>query len=102
MAEIERARKAVIARILEGVGKGPQALRRAAFYNTGLPDPPRTLVEKVARHANRVTEADVSTARAAGFTEDQIFEVVVCAAIGQADRMHESARAALAAAMPKG
>jgi len=38
---------------------------------------------------------------AAGFSEDQIFEVVVCAAIGQATRQRDAALAALAAATEK-
>jgi alkylhydroperoxidase/carboxymuconolactone decarboxylase family protein YurZ len=102
MADIKKARKAVIARILEGEGRAPQAQRRAAFENTGLPDPLRTLVDKVARHAHRVTDSDVGAARAAGLTEDQIFEIVVCAAIGQANRQYDSACAALDAATAKG
>jgi alkylhydroperoxidase family enzyme len=102
MADIQQARKLVIARILEGDGRAPQAQRRAAFDNTGLADPLRTLVDKVARHAHRVTDADIDAARSAGFTEDQIFEVVVCAAIGQANRQYDSANAALEAASNKG
>ena len=102
MADIELARKAVIERIVDGYGKATQAQRRAAFENTGLPDPLRTLVDKVVRRAHQVTDGDVSAARAAGLTEDQIFEIVVCAAIGEANRQYESACAALAAATDRG
>jgi alkylhydroperoxidase family enzyme len=102
MADIKQAREAVIARILEGDGKAPQARRRAAFDDTGLPEPLKTLVDKVARHAHRVTDGDVAAARAAGLTEDQVFEIVVCAAIGQANRQYESACAALEAATHEG
>ena len=102
MAEIEQARKTVIARVVEGDGMAPQAQRRAAFENTGLPEPLRSLVDKVARHAPRVTDGDVGAVRVAGLTEDQIFEVIVCAAVGQANRQYESARAELAAATQKG
>lgn len=98
MADIKQARKAVIERILEGDGRAPQAQRRAAFDNTGLPEPLRTLVDKAARRAHGVTDGDVSAARAAGSTEDQIFEIVVCAAIGQANRQYDSGCAALEAA----
>jgi len=35
---------------------------------------------------------------ASGLSEDQIFEIVVCAAIGQATRQYDTALAALAAA----
>ena len=58
----------------------------------------RTLVEKVAYRAYSVTDEDVAAARAAGLSEDQIFEIVVCAAIGQADRQYTSALAAFALA----
>jgi hypothetical protein len=34
-------------------------------------------------------------------SEDQIFEIVVCAAVGQAARQHDTALAALEAAMKK-
>ncbi len=102
MANIKQAREAVVARILEGDGEAPQAQRRAAFNNTGLSDPPRTLVDKVARHAHLIGDGDVGAARAAGLTEDQIFEIVVCAAIGQAHRQYESACAALEAATHEG
>jgi alkylhydroperoxidase family enzyme len=102
MADIKQARNGVIARILEGEGRAPEAQRRGAFDNTGLPEPLRTLVDKVARHAHRVTDGDVGAARSAGLTEDQIFEIVVCAAIGQANRQYDSACAALEAAMHEG
>jgi hypothetical protein len=95
MADIARERKALVARILEGPGEASHAHRRAAFDNIGLPDPLRTLVDKVAKHAFRVTEQDIAAARASGLSEDQIFELVVCAAIGQATRQYDGALAAL-------
>jgi hypothetical protein len=39
--------------------------------------------------------------KASGLSEDQIFEIVVCAAIGQAVRQHDTALAALEAATKK-
>lgn len=42
-----------------------------------------------------MNDADIAGVRAAGCSEDQIFEIVVCAAIGAADRQHSSALAAL-------
>ena len=38
---------------------------------------------------------DIGTLRKAGLSEDQIYELVVCAAIGQATRQYESALEAL-------
>jgi alkylhydroperoxidase family enzyme len=98
MAERTPDRDALIVRILEGPGTAPAAERRAAFADAGLDGPVATLVGKVARHASRITDADVAAARATGRSEDQIFELVVCAAVGQATRQHDAALAALDAA----
>jgi hypothetical protein len=98
MSDIAKLHRELVARVLDGDGKAPPELRLAAFDNAGLDEPVRTLIEKVAHHAYRVTDDDVAAARAAGLSEDQIFEIVVCAAIGQASRQHESALAALAGA----
>jgi len=93
------AHKAVVTRVLEGDGRASRAERRAAFDNTGLAEPLRTLIEKVAKQPTRVTNEDVAKVEASGLSEDQIFELVVCAAIGQATRQYETALEALAEAM---
>jgi hypothetical protein len=98
MSDIRQARKAVVARILEGEGKASHAQRRAAFDNAGLPEPVSTLIQKVAKQAYKVTDEDFAAAKASGLSEDQIFEIVVCAAIGQATRQYDTALAALTAA----
>jgi alkylhydroperoxidase/carboxymuconolactone decarboxylase family protein YurZ len=98
MAEIARLHRELVARVLEGNGKATAELRRAAFENAGLTEPIRTLIEKVANHAYRVTDEDIAAVRAAGLSEDQIFEIVICAAVGQASRQYSSALAALASA----
>ena len=74
------------------------AQRRAAFDNAGLAEPLRTLIDKIAKHAYKVTDDDIAAARASGLSEDQIFELAVCAAIGQATRQYDTALAALDAA----
>jgi alkylhydroperoxidase family enzyme len=98
MSNIREARKALVSRILDGAGDAAREQRRAAFDNAGLTGPLSTLVDKVARHAHRVTDEDVGAARAAGSSEDQIYELVVCAAVGEATRQLEAALAAVAAA----
>lgn len=98
MVDITELHHALIARVLGDGGQAPSALRRAAFDNAGLPEPLRTLTEKVAHRAHAVTDDDIADARIAGLSEDQIFEIVVCAAVGQASRQYEAASAALAAA----
>src|SRR5260370_11285217 len=101
MSDIRQARRAVVARILDGDGRASHAQRKSAFNNTGLAEPLSTLIDKVARHAYRVTDEDFAAAGAAGLSEDQIFEIVVCAAIGEATRQYDAALAALKAATGK-
>ena len=54
---------------------------------------------KVATRSAEVTDADFATAAEAGFTDDQLFELVICAAVGQSTRQYESGLAALAEAL---
>jgi len=92
-------REQLIARAVDGDGRASKQQRRAAFANEGVaPEAVKTLIDKVAKHAYKVTDDDVAAAKAAGLTEDQVFELVVCAAIGAAKRQHEAAMAALAEA----
>jgi hypothetical protein len=102
MSDITQLYRALVARVRDGGATAPTGLRRAAFDNVGLDEPMRTLVDKVAHHANRVTDEDVAAVLAAGLTEDQIFELVVCAAVGQASRQYETALAALTRATGDG
>ena len=101
MSNIVQAHRAVVARILQGDGRASHAQRRAAFDNAGLAEPLATLIDKVAKHAYKVTDEDVTAAKASGFSEDEILEIVVCAAIGQATRQYDTALAALEAATEK-
>jgi hypothetical protein len=102
MANITQARKAVLSRVLDGDGRAPKEQRRAAFANRDVPESVRALIDKVAKHAYKVVDEDIAAAKAAGVTEDQLFELVVCAAIGQASRQYDGAIAALAAATKDG
>ncbi len=99
MTQIRALHRELLERVLDGEGRAPHELRRAAFDNGGLEEPLATLVDKVAHNAYRVTDEDVAAVRAAGYSEDQVFELVVCAAIGQATRQYESAMDALRAAV---
>jgi hypothetical protein len=94
MSNIERARQALLRRVLEGDGKASLADRRAAFNNSALAEPVRRLVNKVAGNPRGIAEEDINRATQSGLSEDQIFEIVVCAAIGQASRQYDSAKAA--------
>lgn len=98
MTDISRFHRELVARVLDSEAQAPREQRKAAFGNVGLDDPVRTLIEKVADRSYAVTDADVAAVRAAGLSEDQIFELIVCAAIGAADRQYTAAAAALAEA----
>lgn len=98
MSDIRPMHRALIARVLADKGTAPRELRRAAFDNDRLDEPMRSLVAKVAYHATEITDDDIAAVRNTGSSEDQIFEIVVCAAVGQATRQYESGLAALAAA----
>lgn len=98
MTDVKRLRAALIERVLSGDGMASPALRRAAFDNAGPTGPAGALIEKVARSAPQTTDEDFAAARASGLSEDQLFEVVVCAALGEAARQQDQALAALAAA----
>ena len=92
-------RAALVKRILEGDGQAAPGRRRAAFDNDGLAGPVRSLIDKVARQAYAISDADFAAVMAEGLSEDEAFELVVCAAVGQASRQHDSARMALADAL---
>ena len=96
------AHQALVDRVLNGEGKASAELRAGAFGNAGLPPPLDVLIGKVAATPTRVTDADFAAAKAAGFSEDQLFELVVAAAVGQSDRLYEAGLAALAEAAGSG
>jgi len=79
VSNIEQARKVLVSRILEGAGKAWTSERRAAFNNRGLSEPLESLVDKVAMNAWRITDEDIDAASVSGLSEDQVFEIVVCA-----------------------
>jgi hypothetical protein len=93
--------KAVVTHVLDGNGKASHTQRRAAFDNIGLAWPLSALVNKVARYAYKVTNDDIAATKASGLSEDEIFEIIICAAVGQATRQYETACAALDAATEK-
>jgi hypothetical protein len=89
----------LVNRILRGPGRAPADHRARAFDNAELPEPLRLLLGKVVTKSAQVTDADFATARDAGFSDDQLFELVICAAVGQSTRQYEAGLAALAEAI---
>ncbi|HZE41491.1 MAG TPA: hypothetical protein VE172_22045 [Stackebrandtia sp.] len=94
--------EALTARVVDGEGRASRTARRAAFDNTETTEPSRTLIGKVARHPTTVADHDITAARDAGLSEDQIFELVVCAAVGQSARQYQAALSALSATDDEG
>jgi hypothetical protein len=96
------AHRALVDRVLNGEGKASAEQRACAFGNDGLSPPLDTLIGKIVNSPVQVTEADLAAAKASGCTEDQVFELVVCAAVGQSDRLYGAGLAALAEATGEG
>ena len=96
--EKRAAHQALVDRILTGPGTAAAEQRAAAFRDDGLAPPLNALVSKVATRPAQVTEADLAAATASGLSEDQVFELVVCAAVGRSTRLYDAGLAALAEA----
>jgi alkylhydroperoxidase family enzyme len=90
--------KAIEQRILTGPGMASAELRAKSFADRDVPEPLADLLDNVAKRSFRVTDADFAAAVAAGFTEDQLFELVICAAVGESNRMYQTGLTALAKA----
>jgi alkylhydroperoxidase/carboxymuconolactone decarboxylase family protein YurZ len=99
--QVKEGRARLVERILNGPGVASAGARRAAFDNRDVDTRASALIGKVARNAWKVTDSDVAGAKTAGLSEDEIFELTVCAAIGQATRQMEAALEALDAAAPR-
>lgn len=93
------AYRALEDRILNGAGRASPELRARAFRNAGLPPPLDELLGNVATRPTQVTDAEFAAARAAGCSEDELFELVICAAVGQSARLYDAGLAALADAV---
>lgn len=102
MMRYQQLFKHLIDCILYSDGKSTKQQRLSAFENTDLPQPLATLINKVAHHAYRVTDSDINAVKVTGFSEDQLFELIICAAVGQASRQYQKSLAALTEAMKKG
>jgi alkylhydroperoxidase family enzyme len=85
-------------RVTEGRGELPAGVRRAAARGHSLPGEAQTYAEKVRRHAYKIVDKDVEDLRAAGWSEDQIFELTIAIAMGEGMSRWQHARRALAEA----
>jgi hypothetical protein len=87
--------RALVECVLGGKGQVSPDQRLRAFNNTDVPVQWRSLVEKVASRSSQITDQDLDMVRTAGFSDGQIFELIVCAAVGEATRQYEAGLAAL-------
>ena len=74
-------RDAVLDTVLDGVGESDPAIRRAAAEGRGVPEELRSLVEKIHHHAYKVTDDDIARLQPK-YADDQLFEIIVSAALG--------------------
>jgi len=92
MSAFSDLQAATHAAVLDSHGSTDGAVRRQIA--SGQPPPElAVLVQKIRDHAYRVTDADVDALRSL-YSEDQLFELIVAAALGAAE---DRLRAALAA-----
>jgi hypothetical protein len=96
------AYRALVDRVLNGEGRTSPEQRARAFSNADLSPSLRELIGKVVTRPAQVTDADFAAAKASGFSEDQLFELVTAAAVGRSARLYEAGLAALAEATGSG
>ena len=87
-------RELVLARVLMSPGETDQALRQAAANGKGVPPDLQPLVDKIHRHAYKVTDADIAAAQSK-YGDDKMFEIVVSAALGAANQRLQAGLKAL-------
>lgn len=92
------AHQALVDGVLNGEGKASPEQRARAFHNDDISPPLQALISKVATGPAQITDADFTAARTSGISEDELFELVVSAAVGQSARLYAAGLAALAEA----
>lgn len=83
-------------RVVDGPGRLDARYRQAAARRDleALPEELRSYVGKVHDHAYRIVDRDLEALVAAGYSDDQVFELTVAAAVGAGlDRLDRACRA---------
>ena len=88
--------------ILRSSGTLDAGVRAALTTGREIPKPLALYVDKVTRHAYRVTDDDVLALLAAGYSQDQIFEATLSVALGAAQRRLRAGLEALRTARSAG
>ena len=81
--------------VFESAGETDPALRQSAGVGSSVADPWGAYAEMVRDQSYRITDADVAALKAAGRTEEEIFEVTVAAATGSGLRRLDAGLRAL-------
>ncbi|HEY2703413.1 MAG TPA: hypothetical protein VGL20_06960 [Candidatus Dormibacteraeota bacterium] len=71
--------------VVHSAGDTSAAARQAALSGEPAEGALGSYLDKVRRHAHRITDEDVGALRAAGLSEDAIFELTGAAAVGAAE-----------------
>ena len=87
-------RDEVFRRVFDGPGESEPTVRQAVTENMSVPADLQPLVDKIHAHAYRVTDDDVARLRA-HHDDDQLFEIIVSAALGASRKRLLLALAAL-------
>ena len=78
-------RDTVLSNVLNGPGESEPSLRQAAADGAGVDPDLQSLVNKIHNHAYRVTDDDIARLQAT-HSDDELFEIVVSAALGASRR----------------
>ena len=78
-------RTKAIERVLDGPALTSSSVRHAAAERGELPPELRPLIDKVHDHAYRVTNEDIARLQAT-YDDDQLFEIIVSAALGASEK----------------
>jgi hypothetical protein len=81
--------------VFEGPGRTDPATRQSAATGEALPEPWLSYTAKVRDDSWGVTDADIGNLKAAGHSEDEIFEMTVAASVGASLRALDAGLRAL-------
>jgi hypothetical protein len=87
-------RDRVLQSVLQGAGQSDPSVRSAAADGHGVPADLQVLVDKIHRHAYTVTNADIARLQPV-YDDDQLFEIIVSAALGASRKRLRAGLAAL-------
>src|SRR5262249_28248214 len=78
-------RNELISRVLDGAGVATPSQRHVAFEGKGAPPELQALIDKIEAHAYKVTDDDLRQLQDR-YSDDELFELIVTAALGASER----------------